>query len=383
VTVVAVIPARGGSERIPRKNLLPVGGLPLVAHTIRHALAAETVDDVVVSTDDTAIGDVAAAEGARVVMRPSELATAQATSESALLHTLDQLDTEPELVVFLQATSPVRRPGDIDAAIALQRRLDVDTVFSAVRDRALYWRLEQDGPVPANYDVQERRREQDMAPQMRENGSIYVVRTSHLRATGNRLGGTTGVYEMEPWTSVQIDEPEDVELAEWILGRPGYRPEPHWPDPIGLVVFDFDGVMTDNTVWVSESGDELVRCHRGDGWGVARLRDAGVPMLVLSTEAHPVVGHRAAKLGLPCLQGIDDKEAALRSHLAAEGIDPASAVYLGNDVNDLGCFGLVGLPVATADAHPDARAAARLVLSASGGQGAVRELCDRILERIG
>ena len=110
---IALIPARGGSKRIPRKNLLPLAGLPLVAHSIRHAIAAHAVSEVYVSTDDPEIADVARTFGAEVVMRPTELAGDQATSESALLHALDDRARrglpDPELVVFLQPTSPVRR----------------------------------------------------------------------------------------------------------------------------------------------------------------------------------------------------------------------------------------------------------------------------------
>jgi YrbI family 3-deoxy-D-manno-octulosonate 8-phosphate phosphatase len=224
-------------------------------------------------------------------------------------------------------------------------------------------------------------REQDMSVQLRENGSIYVVRTEQLRATGNRLGGKREVYEMDFWSSFQLDTPEDVELLDWVLARPEFRPQISWPERIDLVVFDFDGVMTDNSVFVTEAGDESVRVNRGDGWGIAQLRRAGIEMLILSTEEHPVVTARALKLKLPCLQGIVDKGAALAEELERREVNPRNVVYLGNDANDLGCFSLVGLPVAVADSHPEALAAAAHVLRHRGGNGAVRELCDLILAR--
>jgi YrbI family 3-deoxy-D-manno-octulosonate 8-phosphate phosphatase len=384
--VVAIIPARGGSRRVPSKNLLPLAGLPVVAHSIRHALAADAVETVYVSTDDPEIAAVARAEGATVVERPAAIATDRATSESALLHVLDthraQHGQDPELVVFLQATSPIRHAGDIDAAIALLRSANADSVFSAVRDRGLMWQLRDDGPEPLNYEPGSRPREQDMAPQYRENGSIYVFKPWVLREHGHRMAGRSVVYEMDTWTSFQLDTPEDAELLEWIARRPGLGPMVDWPERVDLVVFDFDGVMTDNRVLVRDDGDEAVLADRGDGWGIARLRDAGVPMLVLSTEEHPVVAARCRKLRIECHQGVGDKAGYLRELLAKRGVDSDHVVYVGNDVNDLGAMDAVGIPVAVGDAHPEVAAAARIVLTKPGGRGAVRELCDGLLRAL-
>jgi YrbI family 3-deoxy-D-manno-octulosonate 8-phosphate phosphatase len=149
-------------------------------------------------------------------------------------------------------------------------------------------------------------------------------------------------------------------------------------ETIELVVFDFDGVMTDNTVLVTADGTEYVRCWRSDGIGLAALRRIGVDALVLSTETDPVVSTRCAKLGIACKQGLDDKATALVDAAAERAVDLSRVAYVGNDVNDLGCLELVGLPIVVADAHPDVADAARYVTRASGGRGAVREVCDRI-----
>lgn len=146
-----------------------------------------------------------------------------------------------------------------------------------------------------------------------------------------------------------------------------------------LLVLDFDGVLTDNTVTVTSDGVESVTCWRGDGIGTAALQAAGVPVVVLSKERDPVVRVRCDKLGLECHQGVDDKASALAALLAERAIGPEDVVYVGNDTNDLGCLTLVGFPVVVADAHPDVIGAAALVTTASGGRGAVREVCDRIL----
>jgi CMP-N,N'-diacetyllegionaminic acid synthase len=207
---------------VPRKNLVEVGGKPLIVHSIEHALAARRVDEVVVSTEDGEIAEVAGAAGARVVARPSELAGPEVSSESALLHALDELPgPDPDLVVFLQATSPVRRPSDIDAAIEQLLAEGADSLLSVHPEKAHIWVRDEDGLRSVSYDWRHRRREQDMAPQLRENGSIYVFRSELLRREGNRLGGTIAVYEMDWWSSFQLDEPEHAELLDWILTARG------------------------------------------------------------------------------------------------------------------------------------------------------------------
>ena len=149
-------------------------------------------------------------------------------------------------------------------------------------------------------------------------------------------------------------------------------------DAIDLVVFDFDGVMTDNRVLVFQDGTEAVFCTRADGLGIDRLREAGMKMLILSTERNSVVAARARKLQIPAAHGESDKKSYLVSYLAENKIDPRRVAYVGNDTNDLGCLSLVGLPVVVADAAPEARHVAKWILSRKGGEGAVREFCDRL-----
>ena len=148
------------------------------------------------------------------------------------------------------------------------------------------------------------------------------------------------------------------------------------------VIFDFDGVFTDNRVLVHQDGTESIFCDRGDGLGICRLKDAGIPIAVLSTETNPVVHARCAKLGIPCYQGIKNKYEALQDILNELDVDKEHLVYVGNDVNDLECIQRAGCGVAVADADPVVRAAARILLTRPGGGGAVRELCDLILHNL-
>ena len=147
---------------------------------------------------------------------------------------------------------------------------------------------------------------------------------------------------------------------------------------VELVVFDFDGVFTNDRVWVSETGEESVACWRGDGLGLRRLDDVGVSYAIVSTEPNAVVARRAEKLRARCVHGVDDKLAVVRDEAARVGVALEVVVYLGNDVNDSACLEAVGLPVVPADAWPEVVPLARWVLQRPGGRGCVRELCDAL-----
>ena len=149
---------------------------------------------------------------------------------------------------------------------------------------------------------------------------------------------------------------------------------------VRLAVFDFDGVFTDNRVWVNERGEEALAFSRSDGLGLRRLDEVGVRYLILSMESNPIVGARARKLQVESVQGIADKLAVLRERTDSIGVSLEETAYVGNDVNDAECLRAVGLPVVPADAWPEVRPFARWVLSRSGGNGCVREFCDGVWE---
>lgn len=148
---------------------------------------------------------------------------------------------------------------------------------------------------------------------------------------------------------------------------------------IKLIVFDFDGVMTDNRVMVDGKGREAVFCHRADGLGIDALRKTKISAIVLSTEKNPVVTARCKKLHLQCYQGITNKKESLKKYLLDNKIAAENVAYVGNDINDLECFKLVGLAVAVADSYPEIIANADYILKTKGGYGAVREFCDLII----
>ena len=149
---------------------------------------------------------------------------------------------------------------------------------------------------------------------------------------------------------------------------------------VRLAVFDFDGVFTDNRVWVNERGEEALAFSRSDGLGLRRLDEVGVQYLIVSTEPNPIVSARAVKLNAECVQGVDDKLAVVFERTEQLGIALEETAYLGNDVNDVDCLRAVGVPVVPADAWPEVRTLARWVLSRAGGEGCVREFCDGVWE---
>lgn len=221
--VVAIIPARGGSKGVPRKNVRELAGRPLLAWSIEDARESARVDRVFVSTEDAEIARVAGRFGAEVIDRPAELARDETSSEAALLHALEAIEAggggEPALVVFLQATCPVRTGVDIDAAVARLESAGADSLLSVVPSHAFLWR-EQDGQgVPVNHDYRVRLRRQDLPPQYRESGSIYVFKPWVLKRGNNRLGGRIVLFPMPEEAGIDIDSEHDLEIAAAALRR--------------------------------------------------------------------------------------------------------------------------------------------------------------------
>ncbi len=149
---------------------------------------------------------------------------------------------------------------------------------------------------------------------------------------------------------------------------------------IKLIVYDFDGVMTDNHVFVDENGKETVMVNRGDGWGVNMIRDMGIRQVIISTEVNPVVARRAAKLKLDVIHGVDDKRITLIKYCEQEGIDLQDVMYIGNDLNDYEAMNVAGVKGVPADAEPEVKRIADWVSKKNGGDGVVRDLARTLSE---
>jgi N-acylneuraminate cytidylyltransferase len=209
-----IIPARGGSKGIPRKNVQLLHGKPLIAWSIEQAMDSRLVGHVVVSTDDDEIANIAWKMDAEVFVRSAETATDTATSESALLEVLETTDKyTTRSTVFLQATSPIRQPGDIDNCVEMTQF--ADTVFSGRVIEGYTW-TQGGGRLVANYTIREPRQYWTDS-HIEENGSIYVFDTARFLNEARRIFGRTYAYTMHPLDSYQVDEPEDLEMMETLM----------------------------------------------------------------------------------------------------------------------------------------------------------------------
>ena len=154
-------------------------------------------------------------------------------------------------------------------------------------------------------------------------------------------------------------------------------------ETIKLIVYDFDGVMTDNKVYVDQIGNETVQVNRGDGLGVSEIKKLGIEQIIISTETNPVVSTRAKKLDILCLQGIDNKKATLKDYSRKNNIELQQVAYLGNDINDKEAMEIVGITFCPVDAHASIKTISDHVLKTKGGHGVIRELLDFIIKQKG
>ena len=300
-----------------------------------------------------AIRAVAPEDGEAIAAKLQQAMPAVSLVSQTALITAIANDTDPELI-FAQQVLGLGRPGDVLVALSTSGN-SKNVVKAAKVARAFGLKVvaltgEGGGQLAPLADAAIR------VP----SRQVFVIQELHLP-----------VYH---WLCAALEN-------EFYGAPDSSLPKAGLPDSVALVVFDFDGVLTDNKVYTAQDGTEMVACDRGDSLGLDHLRAAGVPMMILSTEANPVVAARAAKLKLPVAQACGDKAAWLARHFADNGVDPAAVVYVGNDLNDREAMALVGFTVAPADAHPDIKKIASLVLTRAGGQGAVREFADHLLSR--
>ena len=240
MNILGIVPARGGSKGIPHKNLADCAGKPLVCWTLDAIQESKLVNYAVLSSDDDDIlgyGDTRSYMfGGKVLAqrRPVELAQDSTPTEPVISYVLSSfvLDAQPDIIVLLQPTSPIRTGKQIDEAVQflLDNRHLYDSVLSVVPSHAFLWsRSYTFRPWSSNYDYANRQRRQDLPPQYEENGSIYVTTKAQWDRTHNRLGGTIGLYVMDESSRIQIDTPLDLAWCDWWLRTQGHAtpPEAH------------------------------------------------------------------------------------------------------------------------------------------------------------
>ncbi|HEX6269759.1 MAG TPA: acylneuraminate cytidylyltransferase [Anaerolineales bacterium] len=401
--ILALIPARGGSKGIPRKNIKNFAGFPLIAWSIAAALQAKSVSRVIVSTDDEEIAEVARENGAEVpFMRPRELAQDRTADFPVFVHALKWLEDiegyRPGIVVQLRPTSPIRPVNCVDSAVRiLVEHADADCVrgvVPAAQNPYKMWRfngyekpmkplLEVEG-ITEPYNAPR----QILPPAYWQTGHIDAIRTATITRKHSLTGSVVYPLVIDWRYTVDIDTLADWEKSETLvysgleMVMPLNKSRRPLPNKIELIICDFDGVLTDNRVWTDQDGREMVAAFRSDSLRIGELREQGMEVIILSSEVNVAVAARAKKMGVEAVHGIGlkDKGRALRQILEQKNVKAEHVVYVGNDLNDLPCFKIAGWSVAVADAYPAVIRAADQVLSKPGGYGALRELCDLILQ---
>lgn len=220
--IVAIIPARGGSKGIPKKNIKELCGKPLIAYIIETALKVEELDRVIVSTEDKEIAEIAREYGAEVpFIRPEELARDETPTLPVLQHAVKYLEEKenyrPEIVVLLYATSPHLMAERVSEAIKMLKKGRFDSVLSVVEDRGHYWTEKEDNYEKIYPKVEKNR--QFTKPLFKENGAIYICKRAILMEKNEIVGGKIGFLVMKREESIDIDEPLDFEFAEFLMNR--------------------------------------------------------------------------------------------------------------------------------------------------------------------
>ena len=401
---LALIPARGGSKGIPRKNIRDFAGYPLIAWSIAAAKQASCVTRVILSTDDEEIAAVARGYGAETpFLRPSELAQDQTIDlpvfEQALKWLEENEEYIPDTIIQLRPTSPIRPKDCVDSAVKiLMEHEDADCVRGVVpagQNPHKMWRLNGNNKpmnpllqvegIPEPYNAPR----QILPPVYWQTGHIDAIRVSTIVQKKSLTGDVIYPLIIDPRYTVDIDNLSDWAKYESLvysgleMVTPGRMKRP-MPEKIDLVICDFDGVITDNRVWVDQDGKESVAAYRSDSIRIRELREKGIEVLILSSEPNRVVEARAKKMGVKAIHGIGiyEKGRVMREILEQKNVRAENVIYVGNDLNDLPCFEIAGWSVAVADAYPDVIRAADFVLSKVGGHGVLRELCDLLLKTV-
>ena len=401
--VLAVVPARGGSKGIPRKNILNFAGYPLISFSIAAAKESSYVSRIILSTDDEEIAQVGKAFGGEVpFLRPKYLAEDNTPDYPVFEHLLGWLkeneNYQPDIVVQLRPTSPIRPIGLVDNAIQKlienEQATCVRGVVPAGQNPHKMWRIDPDTNQMKQLLYVDGIEEPYNAPRQKlpeifwQTGHIDAIRTSTILEQKSLTGNYMMPIMIDRQYTVDIDTMYDWKRYENLVKDfqlemvfPGERKR-KFPNDVKLVVFDFDGVFSDNRVWVDGTGKELIAAYRSDSIGIKRLKKACVDAIVLSSETDSAVKARCEKMKIDVIHGVEEKAPILIDFLNKNKIDPASVIYVGNDVNDLPCFPIVGYAVAVADAQKDVLRQADHILSKPGGYGAVRELIEEIINKL-
>ncbi|MDR3705526.1 MAG: acylneuraminate cytidylyltransferase [Paludibacteraceae bacterium] len=380
--VIAFIPVRGGSKSIPLKNIKDFCGKPLVYWTVSALQQTANVNEIVVATDSDEIEKAVSSfklSKVKIYRREAKNAVDTASTESVMLEYIEKVKLPLETIFMLvQATSPLTQAVHFEQGLAKYLTGDYDSILTCVRNFRFFWN--EDG-TSKNYDYRNRPRRQNFKGELMENGAFYINTVANILASGNRLSGKIGIYEMPEYTATEIDEPDDWAILENLMHRHVLSTQSK--KNIKLFLTDVDGVLTDAGMYYAENGDELKKFNTRDGMGFQLLMKAGIKTGIITSENTKIVENRARKLKLDYLYQGKREGGKLASAIEIcnkEGISLDEVAYIGDDINCFDLLSSVGFPACPCDALDKIKAIPNiLILNNKGGDGAVRELADKIL----
>ena len=380
---IALIPARCGSKSIPFKNIKEFCGKPLVYWNLKALQNSVNIDEIYVATDCDKIKDIVNSfkfSKVKVYDRDAQNANDIASTESVMLEFINKNNfNNNDLFLLVQATSPLTQTKDFDEAIEKMYNEKADSLLTCVRTKRFIW---NENGNPLNYDYINRPRRQDFDGILMENGAFYINSIKNIKKYKNRLGGKISIYEMEEFTSVEIDEEDDWHIAEKFMYKYILNNRPQ--NKIKLFLSDVDGTLTDAGMYYGENGEELKKFNTHDGKGFELLRKAGIKTGIITSENTKIVENRAKKMQVDYVyQGLEHKgklEIA-KEICKKENISLDEVAYIGDDINCKELLENVGLAACPNNSLDDIKKIPHIIkLSKSGGYGAVREFVEIILK---
>ncbi|MBD5164950.1 acylneuraminate cytidylyltransferase [Helicobacter sp.] len=381
---IAFIPLRCGSKSIPLKNIKPFCGKPLVFWNLQ-ALEYSTIDKIVVATDCNKIENIIKSfqfSKVEIYRRDAENAQDSSSTESVMLEYLTKNNfQQKDIFMLVQATSPLTETKDFNQALEKFKNTSCDSLLSCVRTKRFFWDLESQA---INYNFSNRPRRQDFEGLFMENGAFYISRIADILHSKNRISGKIAIYEMEEYKGIEIDEPVDWEIAQMLMQNyqsDRFKPKKH---KIKLFVSDVDGTLTDGGMYYFDNGIEGKKFNTTDGKGFEILRKYEIKTGILTGENNKIITKRANKLKIDYIyMGLNAKQKLkrLESVCKKEKINLCNVAYVGDDINCIPVLEKVGIKACPSNAHYKVKNLKGIIrLSKSGGEGAVREFIDLILQ---
>lgn len=379
MAITAFIPVRGGSKSIPLKNIKPFCGKPLVCWAIESLESCLEIDEIIVATDSDIIAQTVEDQHyskTKIYHRLAINASDTASTESAMLEYISHAKLPDDAIfILVQATSPLTQTEDVANALAKFKEDASDSLLSCVRSKRFFW--DEDGHS-LNYDYQHRPRRQNFKGIFMENGAFYISTVGNIKASGNRLNGKIGIYEMPEYTATEIDEPDDWAYLEQLMQK--YILSKQQKSAIKLIITDIDGVWTDGGMYYDQLGNELKKFNTYDGVGVSLAHQNGIPVGIITGEDTTIVSRRAEKLKIDYLfQGVTNKMETIKKLCNDLKIATSDIAYIGDDLNDVEVLKSVGLSAVPASSPNHIKPYAHLVLTKKGGEGVFREFVETIL----